>query len=137
MRHRALRALAILTRSGLIFCWVLAQAALLPRTLSAEPLSVQVVHAELGFDRRTNEPVISFIMSEDSASAFAEITRKNVGQPMALRVDGRVVSTPVIREPIMGGRGQISGHFTAEEGSDLAQHLSIGAARLEFEIVSD
>jgi preprotein translocase subunit SecD len=137
MSRRALRALANAARSGLLLCCLLAGAISVPRAVSAEPLVVQLTHAELGFDQRTGEPVISFTMSEASGAAFADITRNNVGKPLAMRADGRVLSRPVIREPILGGKGQISGQLTVEEAKDLALRLSTGAARLEFEIASD
>jgi len=50
---------------------------------------------------------------------------------------GRMVSAPVIREPILGGSGQVSGHFSAQEARDIALRLSSGAAKMEIEIVAD
>ena len=57
---------------------------------------------------------------------------------MELRVDGKVVTAPVIREPILGGSGQISNQsLTAESAKELAARLSTGAAKIEIEIVND
>jgi preprotein translocase subunit SecD len=120
-----LRGLAIVTAALLV--WVGAGA--------AEPLAVQITSAAAGFDQRTNEPIVTFRMSEASARPFAELTRNNVGRPMALRVDGRVVSKPVIREPLIGGSVQISGQLTVDDARDLATRMQAGSARVEFEIV--
>ena len=68
----------------------------------------------------TNEPVVTFRLDAIGAKRFGEITRDNVGRPFAIVLDGKVLSAPVIREPIIGGSGQISGNFTAEETTQLA-----------------
>jgi preprotein translocase subunit SecD len=97
---------------------------------SAEPLVIQVADASVAFDQRTGEPVISFRMQPASTQQFAELTARSVGKVLAIKVDGRVLSRPVVREPILGGVGQISGGFTR----DLAARLASGAAKLEFEV---
>ena len=58
---------------------------------AAEPLSIEIARAQVGFDQRTNEPVISFRMSEASKRLFADFTTKNVGRKVEIRVDGRVL----------------------------------------------
>jgi len=105
-------------------------------TVTAEPLAIEVVDAQAAYDQRTSDPVISFRMSPTSARAFAQFTQANVGRKFALRVDGKTVSEPVIREPILGGSGQISGHFTAEQARDIATRLLSGKSKLEMEIVN-
>src|SRR5256886_13428661 len=55
-----------------------------------------------------------------SARKFAQATSENVGQPFAIVLDNEVISAPVIREPITGGSGQISGSFTVQQANDLA-----------------
>jgi preprotein translocase subunit SecD len=65
------------------------------------------------------------------------LTTHNVGRKAAILIDGRMVSAPVIREPILGGSGQVSGHFSAQEARDIALRLSSGAAKMEIEIVAD
>ena len=79
------------------------------------------------FDNRTNEPVVSFRFDTAGGKRFADVTRKNVNKPFAIVLDNKVVSAPVIREPILGGSGQISGGFTTEEANDLALLLRAGA----------
>jgi preprotein translocase subunit SecD len=106
-----------------------------PGIAASEPLKVELVSAVAGFDQRTREPIVSFKMNAASARAFAELTQRSVGKPMEFRVDGRVVMKPVIREPILGGGGQISGAFSVDEAKALAERLASGAAKLELEVV--
>ena len=79
--------------------------------------------AQPGFDQRTNEPIVTFRFSTAGARKFAQATGENVGRAMAIVVDGEVLSAPVIREPILGGSGQISGQFTVHSATDLAAVL--------------
>ena len=86
-----------------------------------------LVDAQPGFDSRTNEPIVSFRFDASGAKRFGRATQENVGRPFAIILDNEVISTPVIREPILGGSGQISGGFTVEEANDLAILLRAGA----------
>ena len=108
--------------------------ALLPAILLAQP-GIAASEPLKGFDQRTREPIVSFKMNAASARAFAELTQRSVGKPMEFRVDGRVVMKSVIREPILGGGGQISGSFSVDEAKAVAERLSSGAAKLELEVV--
>jgi len=102
---------------------------------SAQPLMLELESAVAGYDQRTGQPVINFRMTRESGRAFAEITKNNIGRPMELRVDGQVLSKPVIREPILGGSGQISGEFTPKAAEELAARLLAGSSKLEIEVV--
>ena len=72
-------------------------------------------------------PVVSFRFDSVGGRRFGNVTRKNVGRPFAIVLDGKVVSAPVIREPILGGSGIISGNFTVQSAKDLALLLRAGA----------
>jgi preprotein translocase subunit SecD len=100
----------------------------------AQSVTLGVESAELGYDMRTNEPLVTVRFTPQGAQLFAEITRNNVGRRMALRVDGRVIVAPVIREPIIGGSGQLSGGLTADQAKTMAARLSSGEAKLEVEV---
>ena len=113
--------------------WFSIAAASFLGTAAAQPVLLEVQKAEAAFDRRTNEPVVTFWMTDASQKVFAEFTAKHVGRPMALIVDGRVITKPIIREPIIGGQGQIAGNFTVEDAKALAERLSSGKARIEIE----
>jgi preprotein translocase subunit SecD len=69
------------------------------------------------------QPEIYFVLTPDAAAAFASVTRSNVGSRLAIIVDGKLVSAPVIRSPIEGGEGVIAGAFTAFEAVQLATAL--------------
>ncbi len=82
--------------------------------------------AKVGFDQM-NQPVINFSLNSEGAKIFGDFTGKNVGAHLAIVLDNKVYSAPVIRERIGGGSGQISGGFTVEEASDVAIALRSGA----------
>ena len=101
---------------------------------AAEPIAIEVVSAEVGYDQRSGEAIVSFRMSEASRTAFARFTVANVGRKIELRVDGKTVTAPVIREPIVGGSGQLVGRFTPQQARDIAEGLSSGRSKLEMEL---
>ncbi len=101
----------------------------------AQSIPIEVVQAEAAYDQQTGKPVIAFRMSPTSARAFAELTAKNVGCPASIVVDGHVMDTPIIRTPITGGAGQISGDFDIEQARSLARRLSDGTSKLTIEVV--
>jgi protein-export membrane protein SecD len=83
---------------------------------------------------QNNEPVVSFKFDSVGAKKFGDATRENVGKPFAIVLDNKVISAPVIREPILGGSGIISGSFTVQSASDLALLLRAGALPAPIEI---
>ncbi|MGE0251586.1 MAG: protein translocase subunit SecD [Dongiaceae bacterium] len=74
-----------------------------------------------------NQPVVSFRFDARGAKRFAQTTTENVGKPFAIILDGKVISAPVIRQPITGGSGVISGSFTTQSAHELAVLLRAGA----------
>jgi preprotein translocase subunit SecD len=82
-------------------------------------------------------PVVSFRFDSLGARKFAQVTQQNVGKPFAIVLDGKIISAPVIREPILGGSGIISGSFTAEEANDLAVLLRAGALPAPMTILEE
>ncbi len=72
-------------------------------------------------------PVVSFAFDNVGGRKLAEISSQNVGKRFAIVLDNKVISAPVFREPITGGRGVISGNFTTESAQDLALLLRAGA----------
>jgi preprotein translocase subunit SecD len=93
--------------------------------------------AQPGFDQRTSEPIVSFRFNSSGARKFAEATQANVGKPFAIVLDDKVISAPVIREPILGGSGQISGNFTVQSANDLAILLRAGALPAPLTIIEE
>jgi preprotein translocase subunit SecD len=72
-------------------------------------------------------PVVSFSFDQAGARRFGDVTSENVGQRLAIVLDGEVISAPVIRSPILGGNGVIEGGFTTQTANDLALLLRAGA----------
>jgi preprotein translocase subunit SecD len=93
--------------------------------------------AQPGFDQRTNEPIVTFRFNTRGGRRFAQATQENVGRPFAIVLDNEVISAPVIREPILGGSGQISGNFTVEQANDLAILLRAGALPAPLTIIEE
>lgn len=121
--------------SGLFRAYAIAALLLaLPAVAAADPLAIEVESAEVGVDFQTNDPIITFRMTEASRRLFAEFTVKNVGRKFDIRIDGKTVISPVIREPILQGTGQVSNEaWTAAYARDLANRLSTGKSRIEIE----
>jgi preprotein translocase subunit SecD len=93
--------------------------------------------AQPGFDQRTTEPIISFRFNTSGARKFGKYTQENVGRPFAIMLDDKVISAPVIREPILGGTGQISGNFSVESANNLAIQLRSGALPAKLTVVEE
>ena len=93
--------------------------------------------ARAGTNGQTGEWVVNFTFNSVGARRFADITRANVNHRFAIVLDGKVISAPVIREPITGGRGQISGSFTAASANDLAVLLRAGALPAPLTVVEE
>lgn len=85
----------------------------------------RLVDAQATF--QDNQPVVSFRFDATGARQFGRATQENVGRLFAIVLDNEVISAPVIREPILGGNGVISGNFTTLEANDLALLLRAGA----------
>ncbi|MCL2369076.1 MAG: protein translocase subunit SecD [Alphaproteobacteria bacterium] len=92
--------------------------------------------AQSSFDQH-GMPVVTQVFDSVGARRFARLTTENVGVRFAIVLDGMVLSAPVIREPIPGGRGQISGNFTVQSANDLAVLLRSGALPAPLSIVEE
>ena len=96
-----------------------------------------LIDAHLAFDSRTNEPIVDFTFNVRGGQRFGQATAENVGRRLAIVLDNKVISAPVINSPIPGGRGQISGHFTSESANNLAVLLRAGALPAPLTIVEE
>jgi preprotein translocase subunit SecD len=94
-----------------------------------------MLDAAPSFDQRTQDPIVTFRFTARGTRDFARITGDNVGRPLAIVVDNAVVAVPIIREPILGGSGQISGGFKLEEANDLAILLRTGMLPVNLVLV--
>ena len=97
--------------------------------------------AQPGFDQRNNEPAVHVNLDPTGARIFKEVTRENVGKRMAIvlveKGKAEVITAPVIREEIGGGRVQISGRMTTREANDVALLMRAGALAAPMEIVEE
>src|SRR6266702_1065972 len=93
--------------------------------------------AQPGFDQRSGEPIVSFRFNTSGSRKFAQATSENVGQRFAIVLDNEVISAPVIREPITGGSGQISGSFTVQAANDLAILMRAGALPAPLTVIEE
>lgn len=84
----------------------------------------------------SNEPGVSVSFNAKGAEKFANITANNVGQRLAVYLDGRLLSSPVIQEEIPGGQARISGNFSPQEAKSLARDLRFGALPVPIDLVS-
>ncbi|HEX5933936.1 MAG TPA: protein translocase subunit SecD [Pseudorhizobium sp.] len=97
----------------------------------------RLTDARAAFDPQTNEPIVNFRFDTAGANRFAQITQANVGRPFAIVLDDKVLSAPVIRQPITGGSGQISGGFAVEEANTLAALLRAGALPAKLTVIEE
>jgi len=97
--------------------------------------------AQPGFDQQTNEPAVHITLDGVGARIFQQVTRENVGKRMAIilfeKGKGEVITAPVIRSEIGGGRVQISGRMNTQEARDLALLLRAGALAAPMEIIEE
>jgi preprotein translocase subunit SecD len=96
-----------------------------------------LVDAQPGFDQRTNEPVVNFRFNQVGARRFGKATQENVNRRFAIVLDNKVISAPSIREPILGGSGQISGRFTVQSANNLAILLRSGALPASLAVIEE
>lgn len=98
--------------------------------------NAQLEFGSTGQGALSNEPIVLIEFDSDGADLFAELTRNNVGEILAIFLDGETISLPVIQQEILGGRATISGSFSPDEARDLVQNLNFGALPVPIELLS-
>jgi protein-export membrane protein SecD len=96
-----------------------------------------LVDAKPTMDTQTNETVVTFNLDRVGAKKFGKATSTGVGKRLAIILDGKIISAPSVREPIVGGSGQISGNFTFQSATDLALLLRSGALPAPLSIIEE
>jgi preprotein translocase subunit SecD len=94
-----------------------------------------LTNAGATLDPKTGEWAVSFTFDSVGTRAFSGVTQTNVGQRFAIVLDNKIIEAPVIRTPITGGEGQITGGFTAQKATDLALMLRAGALPAPLAVV--
>lgn len=96
----------------------------------------QLVDARQEYSQE-QQVVVGFTFDSNGGRRFAQVTQANTGKPFAIIVDSTVISAPNINEPILGGRGQISGGFTVESANQLAIALRSGKMPVKLNVVEE
>ena len=96
-----------------------------------------LLDAQPQMNNQTNETVVSFTLDRVGAKRFGKATSTGVGKQLAIVLDGKIVSAPVIRDAIVSGSGQISGNFTFQSATDLALLLRSGAVPAPLNIIEE
>ena len=96
-----------------------------------------LLDAQPQMNNQTNETVVSFTLDRVGAKRFGKATRTGIGKQLAIVLDGKIVSAPVIRDAIVSGSGQISGNFTFQSATDLALLLRSGALPAPLNIIEE
>jgi preprotein translocase subunit SecD len=97
----------------------------------------QLTNAQQTFEQQTNQPVVSITFDQAGGAKFAKLTTENVEKPFAIILDGKVISAPNIKGPILGGNAQISGSFTVDTANQLAISLRSGALPVDLKVVEE
>ena len=96
-----------------------------------------LLDAQPRMNSETNETVVSFTLDRVGAKRFGKATSKGIGKQLAIVLDGKIISAPVIRDTIASGSGQISGGFTFQSATDLALLLRSGALPAPLNIIEE
>ena len=96
-----------------------------------------LLDAQPRMDNQTNETVVSFSLDRVGAKRFGKATSTGIGKQLAIVLDGKIISAPVIRDTIASGSGQISGGFTFQSATDLALLLRSGALPAPLNIIEE
>lgn len=96
----------------------------------------QLERAAVSFNPQTGEPQVVLEFNGDGKKLFADITKRNLGRPVGIFLDGTEISSPVVRDVISGGSAVISGNFTIQEAKLLKERLNAGALPVPITIIS-
>lgn len=103
----------------------------------AEPLSLSITKAQASADPNFGTPILNVEMTPESSNAFATWTSGLVGKQITISINGKIVVTPTIRTPILGGALQISGGLELKQLQELAKQLAAGTSRIEADVKAD
>lgn len=92
--------------------------------------------AALDFDQNTNQPLVALEFDDAGKDLFGQITQANVGKPVAIFLDGFIISAPTVQEAITDGKAVISGNFTVKEAKDMVRRLNSGALPVPIKLLS-
>ena len=96
----------------------------------------QLQSAKLEFDPQTHGVQVALQFDDEGTKLFADMTRTNLGKPIAIFLDGQSISEPVVQSEIIGGRAVITGSYTVQEAKVLAQRLQAGALPVPIHLIA-
>ena len=96
-----------------------------------------LLDAQPKMDTQNNQTIVSFTLDRVGAKRFGKATSTGIGKQLAIVLDGKIISAPVVRDTIASGSGQISGGFTFQSATDLALLLRSGALPAPLEIIEE
>ncbi len=96
-----------------------------------------LIDAQPRMDTETNEPIVSFTLDRVGAKRFGKSTTNSIGKRLAIVLDGKIISAPVVRDAIISGSGRITGGFTFQSATDLALLLRSGALPAPMNIIEE
>ncbi len=91
--------------------------------------------ATVQYDGQTNRPLVSLEFNDEGKQLFAKLTKEEIGKPLAIFLDGQIISAPTVQDEIVDGKAVITGSYTAAEARDLARSLRYGALPVPVELV--
>jgi len=103
----------------------------IPTELSGSDLK----KSDIQFDPQTGQPAVGLQFTKEGGDKFAEITARNIDQPLAIFLDGFPISTPIVQQEITGGQAVINGEFTLDEAKNIAITLNAGALPVPINII--
>lgn len=95
----------------------------------------EVKKAMVQFERTSGKPEVGLTFTEKGAKMFEEITKRNVGKPLAIYVDNQLISAPTVQQTITGGQAVITGNFSLDEAKKLAIAINSGALPVSIELI--
>ena len=95
-----------------------------------------LARAQLIFDPNTQAPLVSLEFNKEGKELFAQITESHIGEPVAMFLDGVIISAPIVQESIKDGRAVISGNFNIPEAKSMVRRLNSGALPVPIELIS-
>lgn len=95
-----------------------------------------IAKAQLSFEPNTQAPLVLLSFNDKGRDLFGQMTTANVGKPIAIFLDGVLISSPVVNEPIKDGQAQITGNFSILEAKELVKNINLGALPVPIELIS-
>lgn len=96
----------------------------------------QLKSSQLTFNQQTSRPEVSLEFNDEGKELFKNITERNVGKPVAIYLDGNIISAPIVQDVIRDGKAVINGKFTVQEAKELAGRLNAGALPVPIKLIS-